>query len=88
MASADSGAADRLVKILSEPESGLILGVGMVGPQASEMIAESTLALEMGATLEDLLVTTHPHPILSEVIMEAAKVAAGIPVHLPPREKD
>jgi dihydrolipoamide dehydrogenase len=82
------GRSDGLVKILSDPESGLVLGVGMVGPQASELIAESTLALEMGATLEDLLVTIHPHPTLSEAIMEAAEVAAGTPVHLPPREKD
>ena len=54
----------------------------MVGPQASELIAEGTLALEMGATLEDLMVTIHPHPTLSEAIMEAAEVAAGIPVHI------
>lgn len=77
------GRSDGLVKILSEPESGLVLGVGMVGPQASELIAEGTLALEMGATLEDLMVTIHPHPTLSEAIMEAAEVAAGTPVHMP-----
>ena len=76
------GRTDGLVKILSEPKSGLVLGVGMVGPQASELIAEGTLALEMGATLEDLMVTIHPHPTLSEAIMEAAEVAAGIPVHI------
>lgn len=76
------------MKILSDPESGLVLGVGMVGPQASEMIAESTLALDMGATLEDLLVTIHPHSTLSEAIMEAAEVTAGTPVHVLPREKD
>jgi dihydrolipoamide dehydrogenase len=72
-----------LVKILSEPDSGLVLGVGMVGPHVSELIAEGTLALEMGATLEDLMVTIHPHPTLSEAIMEAAEVAAGAAVHLP-----
>ncbi len=77
------GRSDGFVKILSDPESGLVLGVGMVGPQASELIAEGTLALEMGATLEDLLVTIHPHPTLSEAIMEAAEVAAGTPVHVP-----
>ncbi len=76
------------MKILSDPESGLVLGVGMVGPQASEMIAESTLALDIGATLEDLLVTIHPHSTLSEAIMEAAEVTAGTPVHVLPREKD
>ncbi len=78
------GRSDGFVKILSDPVSNLVLGVGMVGPQASELIAEGTLALEMGATLEDLLVTIHPHPTLSEAIMEAAEVAAGSPIHIPP----
>jgi dihydrolipoamide dehydrogenase len=60
----------------------------MVGPHASDLIAEATLALEMGATLEDLMVTIHPHPTLSEAIMEAAEVAAGAPIHIsPPRKK-
>jgi hypothetical protein len=62
----------------------------MVGPQASELSAEGTLALEMGSTLEDLLVTIHPpppHPTLLEAFMEAAEVAAGCPVHIPPAEK-
>ena len=64
------------------------LGVGMVGPHVSELIAEGTLALEMGATLEDLMVTIHPHPTLSEAIMEAAEAAAGAAVHIhPPRKK-
>ena len=81
------GRTDGFVKILSEPESGLVLGMGMVGSQASELITEGTLALEMGATLEDLMVTIHPHPTLSEAIMEAAEVAAGTPVHLPQKEK-
>ena len=82
------GRSDGFVKIISEPASGLVLGVGMVGPQASELIAEGTLALEMGATLEDLLVTIHPHPTLSEAIMEAAEVAAGTPVHIPPTREN
>jgi len=59
----------------------------MVGPQASELIAEGTLAIEMGATLEDLMVTIHPHPTLSESIMEAAEVAAGTPIHINPVKK-
>ncbi|MBI5500325.1 MAG: dihydrolipoyl dehydrogenase [Deltaproteobacteria bacterium] len=82
------GRTEGFVKILTAPDSGLVLGVGMVGPQASELIAEATLALEMGATLEDLLVTIHPHPTLSEAILEAAEVAAGSPVHVnPPKAK-
>ena len=76
------GRTDGLVKIISDPESQLVLGVGMVGAHASELIAEATLALEMGATLEDLMVTIHPHPTLSEAIMEAAEVAAGSAVHV------
>ncbi len=81
------GRTEGLTKVLSDPDSGLVLGVGLVGPQASELIAEATLAVEMGATLEDLMVTIHPHPTLSESIMEAAEVAAGAPIHIPPASK-
>ncbi len=81
------GRTDGLVKILYDPESKLVLGVGMVGPHASELIAEGTLALEMGATLEDLMVTVHPHPTLSEAIMEACEVAAGSAVHVHVQQK-
>lgn len=78
------GRSDGFVKILADPDHGLVLGVGMVGPHVSEMIAEATLAMEMGATLEDLMVTIHPHPTISESIMEAAEVAAGSPIHINP----
>ncbi|MBK9471354.1 MAG: hypothetical protein IPO18_03585 [bacterium] len=61
------------MKVIADPETGLILGVGMVGPMASELIAEGTLAVEMGATLEDIMVTIHPHPTLSEAFAEAAR---------------
>ncbi|MEN8008329.1 MAG: dihydrolipoyl dehydrogenase [Candidatus Krumholzibacteriota bacterium] len=81
------GRTDGLVKIIADPRSGLILGVGIVGPMASELIAEGTLAIEMGATLEDLMVTIHPHPTLSEAIMEAAEVAAGEAIHINPPRK-
>ena len=81
------GRTDGLVKVISDPDTGLILGVGIVGPQASELIAEGTLAIEMGATLEDLMVTIHPHPTLSEALMEAAEVAAGEAVHINPPRK-
>ena len=79
------GRSDGLTKVIARPEDGLVLGVGMVGPNASELIAEGSLALEMGATLEDLLVTIHPHPTLSESVMEAAEVAAEQPIHVLPR---
>ena len=82
------GQTEGFVKMISDPESKLVLGVGMVGPHASELIAEATLAIEMGATLEDLLVTIHPHPTLSEALMEAAEAAVGEAVHInPPRKK-
>jgi dihydrolipoamide dehydrogenase len=82
------GRTDGLVKVIAEKETSLVLGVGMVGPHVSEFIAEGTLAIEMGATLEDLMVTIHPHPTISEAIMEAAEIAAGSPIHVhPPRNK-
>lgn len=81
------GRTDGLVKVIAEPDTGLILGVGIVGPMASELIAEGTLAVEMGATLEDIMVTIHPHPTLSEAFMEAAEVAAGEAVHINPPRK-
>ncbi len=78
------GRTEGLVKVIADPETNLVLGVGMVGAHVSELISEGTLALEMGATLEDLMVTIHPHPTLAEAVMEAAEVAAGVAVHLPP----
>jgi len=57
-----------------------------VGPYVSELIAEGTLAVQLGATVEDVVATIHPHPTVSEAIMEAAEVAAGSSVHInPPR---
>jgi dihydrolipoyl dehydrogenase len=77
------GRTEGLVKVIAEPKSGLVLGVGMVGPHASELIAEGALAIEVGATLEDLAVTIHPHPTLSEAVMEAAEAASGAAIHFP-----
>ncbi len=76
------GREDGMVKIIYSPESQLVLGVGIVSPDASDLIAEATLAIEMGAVLEDMMVTIHPHPTLSEAIQEAAEVAAGTAVHI------
>jgi len=64
---------DGLTKIIFERDTLLVLGVGIVGPFASEMIGEAALAIEMGATLIDLAATLHPHPTMSEMISEAAK---------------
>lgn len=69
-------------KIVGEKESGLVLGVGIVGPEASDLISEATLAMEMGATLEDVALTIHPHPTLPETIMEGAENALGKAIHI------
>ncbi len=81
------GRTDGLAKVIADKSTGLIRGVGLVGPHASELIAEAALALEMGAVVEDLTATIHPHPTLSEAMMEAAEVAEGMPVHIAPRQK-
>ncbi len=69
------------VKVVSKAEDGLVLGVQIVGPEASNLISEVALAIEMGATVEDIALTIHPHPTLPEAIMEAAESAAGRPIH-------
>ena len=83
------GRTEGVVKIISDPDSGRVLGVGMVGPHVSELIAEGTLAVQLGATVEDVMATIHPHPTVSEAIMEAAEVAAGVAIHInPPRRTE
>ena len=69
---------DGLTKLLIDPETNRILGVGIVGPGAGELIAEGTLAIEMGANATDVALTVHPHPTLSETVGFAAEVAEGI----------
>jgi dihydrolipoyl dehydrogenase len=73
---------DGVTKILSEPGTDRILGVGICGPGAGELIAEGALAIEMAANLTDLKLTIHPHPTLSETIMEAAEVFFGQSTHV------
>jgi len=75
------GRTDGLVKVLSAPENNKVIGVGMVGPHVSELIAEAALAIQTGVTLEDMMVTIHPHPTISEAILEAVEVTAGVPIH-------
>jgi dihydrolipoamide dehydrogenase len=69
------------VKIISEQDSGKILGVHMVGPHATDLIAEGTLAIRKGCTVTDLAETIHAHPTLSEAMMETAMKSAGIEIH-------
>jgi hypothetical protein len=59
-----------------------VLGVGIAGVGAGELIAEGVLAIEMGATAEDLKLTIHPHPTLSETLMESAEVFFGQSTHV------
>jgi dihydrolipoamide dehydrogenase len=68
---------DGMTKLLIEPASRRILGAGVVGVNAGDLIAEATLAIEMGADAEDLGLTIHPHPTLSETLMMAAEKAEG-----------
>jgi dihydrolipoamide dehydrogenase len=76
---------DGFCSVVAERETGVLLGVHIVGPDASSLIGEATLALEMGATVEDLHLTVHPHPTLTEVLMEAAADADGVAVHIAKR---
>ena len=73
---------DGMTKLVLDPKSGRILGVGIVGPGAGELISEGVLAIEMGTNAEDLRMTIHPHPTLSETLMESAEVFFGQSTHV------
>ncbi len=76
------GRPDGLTKLLVDPESDRLLGVGLVGAGVGELIAEGVLAIEMAATARDLALTIHPHPTLTETVMEAAESLHGLATHL------
>jgi dihydrolipoamide dehydrogenase len=76
-----------IVKLVGDAKSDLLLGFHMVGPNAGDIVAEATLALEMGATLEDLALTQHAHPTIAEAIMEAAEHAHGQSIHTANRRR-
>lgn len=76
------GVRDGFVKIVADKTYGEILGVHIVGPYATDLIAEAANALQLEATLSDLALTVHPHPTLSEALMEAAHVGLGMPIHV------
>jgi dihydrolipoamide dehydrogenase len=78
---------DGLTKLIIDPDTERILGVGIVGSGAGELISEGVLAVEMGATAKDLAMAVHPHPTLSETIMEAAEVFYGLSTHTWTRKK-
>jgi dihydrolipoamide dehydrogenase len=74
--------SDGLTKLILDNDSERLLGVGLVGPGAGELVAEGVLAIEMGATATDLKLTIHPHPTLSETLMESAEVFFGQATHV------
>jgi len=76
-----TGEPEGFVKVVSDASNGLVLGVQIVGQDASNLISEAALAIEMGATVEDVALTIHPHPTLPEAFMEAAEAAEGKPIH-------
>lgn len=78
---------DGLTKILFDPKTERVLGVGIAGVGAGELIAEGGLALEMGAVLEDITNTVHAHPTLSETFMEGAETVHGLATHLFSKKK-
>lgn len=72
---------DGFVKVIGDKATGDLLGLAVAGPEASELIAEAGLAIEMGASVEDIALTIHSHPTLAEGMMEAAKAALGEAIH-------
>jgi len=76
------GRQDGVTKIITDPETERVLGVGIVGPGAGELIAEGVLAVEMGALASDIALSIHPHPTLSETLMEAAEALEGSSTHI------
>jgi dihydrolipoamide dehydrogenase len=75
------GRSDGVTKLIVHPETDQVLGVGIAGPGAGELIAEGTLAIEMGCNVHDLALTIHPHPTLSETVMESAEAHFGHSPH-------
>ncbi len=76
------GEAEGFVKLIADPKTGKILGVHIVGPHATDLIAEAALAMENGITVEQLAKTIHAHPTLAEALMEAAEAIHGKAIHI------
>lgn len=83
-----TGETDGFAQIIADGKSKQLLGVQIVGPEASNLIGEGVLAIGLGATLEDLVRTVHPHPTFSEALLEAAAAALGRPIHIFMRRKN
>jgi len=76
------GETDGFVKVVADKQSEQILGIHMVGADVTDLVSEAALAIEMGATLDDLALTVHPHPTLPEALMEATEAAKGKAIHI------
>jgi dihydrolipoamide dehydrogenase len=74
---------DGLIKLVGDAKTDLLLGMHIVAPQAESLIGEGVIALEMGATIEDIGLSIHPHPTLTESIMDAAEAMHGKAIHIP-----
>jgi dihydrolipoamide dehydrogenase len=81
------GAPEGLAKVVGDAKTDLLLGFHIVGANAGDIVAEAALAIEMGATLEDVALTQHPHPTISEAFMEAAEHAHGRAIHVANRRR-
>jgi dihydrolipoamide dehydrogenase len=77
-----------MTKLIIDPDTEMLLGAGVVGKDAGSLIPELTLALEMSAVAKDLELTIHPHPTLSETIMEAAEIFYGNATHVYRKRKN
>ncbi|MDD2316657.1 MAG: dihydrolipoyl dehydrogenase, partial [Desulfobacterales bacterium] len=75
------GTIEGQIKMLSDARTGKLLGVHIVGPHASDLIAEGALAIRLGSSVKDLADTVHAHPSLSEIMLEAALKSLGKPLH-------
>jgi dihydrolipoamide dehydrogenase len=74
--------SDGVIKLVGDAKTDMLLGMHIVAPQAESLIGEGVIALEMGATLEDIGLSIHPHPTLTEGIMDAAEAAHGKAIHI------
>ena len=87
MAISEDAVREELKKVIADKNTDKVLGVHMIGPEVTELVAEAALAIEMGATIGDLTATIHAHPTLPEAIMEAAEAVHGMAVHIFQRPK-
>ena len=81
------GREEGVTKLIFDKKTNVIIGAGIVGPNAGDLIAEAALAIEMGCYVDDIALTIHPHPTLSETLCQAAEVYEGTVTDLPPAKK-